>query len=350
MSNVFFLCLVLKRVECGNTNSSDEPLKYSIIPLIVAAALLGFFLRGNFQNISCFFNKFPHINQTIACKGMDGTQLFLGEYEEFEGQLSDWIDGRIAAGEVSEVALYFRDLENGPWFGIREKDPFTPASLFKVPVMVAVLKASEDQPGLLEQLTSLSGSYTGLMNVEHESESVQPGREYTVKQLLEKMIVYSDNASSDMLRSILSDMDPRGDVLETIYYDLGVLSTKNEGKLSAKSYASIFRILYNSRYLSLQNSEYALSLLSRSAFRNGIPAGVPRDIEVAHKFGIRDVTGEVEKQFHDCGIVYHPVRPYLLCVLTKSNNVQLAARFIRDLSKKIYEKIDSDIQEARIDH
>jgi hypothetical protein len=61
---------------------------------------------------------------------------------------------------------------------------------------------------------------------------------------------------------------------------------------------------------------------------------------VAHKFGIRDIAGEQEKQFHDCGIVYYPKRPYLLCVMTRGNDIQQAIAFIREVSRRVYDQVD----------
>lgn len=314
-------------------------MKRFFLPISIGLAIVAGYGLHAFMNGDCLSQRYPHINHYYRCSSTGQRLPFSPSYEEFEGQLSDWIHQRTMAGDVSEASIYFRDLSTGPWFGIRERDPYIPASLFKVPVMLAVLKLSETQSDFLQQKATLSGSYTGLNNVEHEDETITPGKEYTVSELLEKMIVYSDNASSDLLRSILS---ANGIVIEDVSQELGILSTKNEGQLSAKSYAALFRILYNAQYVSPEKSEFALSLLSRTAFRQGIRAGVPETIQVAHKFGIHDIDGDEQKQFHDCGIVYHPLRPYILCVLTKSTNVQLASRFMRDVSEKVFDRVNNN--------
>lgn len=317
----------------------------SILGLVIMF-FLGYVVHLWVIRAHCSNSNYRHTNPLLRCTPNDETSVFLGDYEEFEAQLSDWIDSRKAVGEITEASVYFRDLKAGPWFGIRERQPFISASLFKVPVMIAVLRASEDDPRILLQKVTMSGAYTGISNVEHADETIEPGQEYTVTELIEKMILYSDNASTSMLMSVLDAIDTSHHAVDTVYGDLGVLSTRSAGLLSTKSYASIFRILYNARYLSAPNSEYALSLLTRSAFRQGIHAGVPDDIEVAHKFGVHDIPGESEKQFHDCGIVYHPYRPYILCIFTRSVNTDFALRFIRDLSEKVYQKIDADIQKS----
>ena len=44
---------------------------------------------------------------------------------------------QIDAGRIRDVSVYYRDLLDGPWFGINESVEYNPASMMKVPVMVA---------------------------------------------------------------------------------------------------------------------------------------------------------------------------------------------------------------------
>ena len=69
---------------------------------------------------------------------------------------------------------------------------------------------------------------------------------------------------------------------------------------------------------------------------------MPSDIQIAHKFGERGIArvGKPEqKQLHDCGIVYYPKRPYLLCVMTRGEDFDKQARIIQDISKIVYTKV-----------
>jgi beta-lactamase class A len=105
--------------------------------------------------------------------------------------------------------------------------------------------------------------------------------------------------------------------------------------MDVKTYSSFFRILYNGTYLSQDNSERLLTVLSRSAFSQGLSAGLPQDITVAHKFGEAD-SPDGTKQLHDCGIVYKPRQPYLICVMTKGNNFPALAKVIGHISETVY--------------
>ena len=110
--------------------------------------------------------------------------------------------------------------------------------------------------------------------------------------------------------------------------------------LSAENYASFFRVLFNASYLSRSLSEKALSLLAQSDFKDGLVAGVPPGIKVAHKFGFRitGINGEI-KQLHDCGIIYYPRHPYLLCIMTSGKSYEYLDDAIKELSRVVYQEI-----------
>lgn len=52
----------------------------------------------------------------------------------------------IAKGDIINLSVYFRNLTNGNWFGIEEKELFSPASLMKLPLLLAYYKLEEQQP------------------------------------------------------------------------------------------------------------------------------------------------------------------------------------------------------------
>ncbi len=93
--------------------------------------------------------------------------------------------------------------------------------------------------------------------------------------------------------------------------------------------------------MSLDNSEKALGLLSSAKFEEGLSAGVPSEVKVAHKFGEREESETNEIQFHDCGIIYFPNNPYLLCIMTKGNNLTNLETVLSTISKMVYEEVDS---------
>ena len=258
-----------------------------------------------------------------------------------DGVIEKLVNDQINGTTVKHISVYFRDLNNGPWFGIHEDAAYSPASLLKVVIMIACLKQAEKAPGFLaERILFPAGAED---ENRHESirssKQLAPGRSYTVDELIAMMIEHSDN---NAMRMLLGRLDQRD--LGRTYADLGLPTPETTGKLedfmSVRSYASTFRVLFNASYLSRDLSERALGYLSRSEFTQGLVAGVPPGTVVAHKFGERGLGKNREiKQLHDCGIVYHPSHPYLLCVMSRGDSFDRLDDVIRDISRLVYTEV-----------
>jgi len=235
------------------------------------------------------------------------------------------------------VSLYARDLNNGPWIGIDEKEPFLPASLSKVPVMLYTLAHAEGDPSILKREVGFPGAEAmndqDSMSGAPESLRMQAGGTYTYDDLLYRMIVHSDNHARELLMTGFTEEDVNG-LMATMHAGGG--TEEGEFVMSPKEYSTYFRVLYNATFLGRPLSEYALELLSRGDFEGGIRRRLPGDVVVASKFGFRDdrTRGGQETTLHDCGIVYQPGTPYVLCVMTRSSqsSSDRLAEVISDLS------------------
>lgn len=280
---------------------------------------------------------FKFISPLLECEVAKGSIDALKQ--NFHPELSDFINRLIERKIVSSASVYFRDLNNGPTIGVREGEKFLPASLLKVPVMVTLYKTAETNPEILKKKIL----YKGPLSLGESVQLIKPevelevGKEYTIDELIYHSIVYSNNDAVSLLINEIDD-----DTLEKTYSLLGVESPGSRNSspdpyLTTKNYAAFFRILYNSSFLNYEMSEKALELLSKSDYKNGLVRGVPEDILVAHKFGESGFAGE--HQLHDCGIVYYPNHPYLLCVMTRGKTTVELESSIRDISNFVYEKI-----------
>jgi len=92
--------------------------------------------------------------------------------------------------------------------------------------------------------------------------------------------------------------------------------------------------------LMLNIPEKALDLLSQVEFKQGLNKNIPQNIEVAHKFGERQLQDK-SVQLHDCGIVYYPNHPYLLCIMTRGTNYNSLSNVIGQISGSIYSDINT---------
>lgn len=235
--------------------------------------------------------------------------------------------------DINEISVYFRDLNNGPSFGINENNKFAPASLLKVPLMIAYLKENEKNPDILDKKIIYGGDHylkENLPNVD----TLTPGSSYTVDNLIYRMIAFSDNLAFETL---LGNIDQN--TIKTVHKDLDLIYpdiNTPDDYISVKSYAGLFRVLYNSTYLNREMSDKALKYLTKSDFHLGIQAGIPKDTTTALKFGIRDADGKGTMQLHDCGIIYDQKKPYLLCIMTKGDRSNKLIEMIKNISDEVY--------------
>ncbi|MBI2465284.1 serine hydrolase [Candidatus Shapirobacteria bacterium] len=256
--------------------------------------------------------------------------------DQLRNSINKYIDSKIKSKELSHVSVYYRDMNNGPWFGINQNELFSPASLIKVPLMIAYFKLAESDPSILSKEVVASSSADQIAQNIVPQTTLIPDQKYTVLQLINSLIIQSDNQAYYLL---LANIDNQ--FLVKVFADLGVdislgFTNPNGDILSVKSYASFFRILYNASYLSPKYSETALHILNQSQYKDSLVAGVDPSISVAHKYGERSYLENNVKQFHDCGIVYLPGKPYLICIMTRGNDFKTLTTTIRDISQQIF--------------
>jgi beta-lactamase class A len=74
-----------------------------------------------------------------------------------------------------------------------------------------------------------------------------------------------------------------------------------------------------------------VAILQRQKFNEGIPAGLPKGVPVAHK------TGEITRIHHDAAIVFAQ-RPFILVILVRGlAEKKDSAALMADISKSLYE-------------
>lgn len=258
----------------------------------------------------------------------------------FKYKVDDFVKAKTDGKTIQKVSVYFRDLADGPWFGINEHLEFNPASMMKVPVMIAWLKRAEKNPAVLKQTFLYNGSVDMSAPQHHKPRfTLKAGQRYPVEKLLEYMIRFSDNNATSLLYANLTP-DELSSVLDGM--DITNRPDDNNNSTTVHGYSGFFRILYNASFLSRDMSEKALELLSMEDFPQGISAGVPNGIRVAAKFGEFETgINNMEKQLHEFGIVYHPKGAYILGIMTKGNDFVKQAETIRDVSALVFHEIEN---------
>ena len=275
-------------------------------------------------------SSYRYINPLLECNQEQENGLL--EFGPSERAVRSLIEQLKKGGDIQTAAVYFRDLNNGPWFGIKEDMPFGPASLLKLAHAIAAYKQEEERPGTLQRRIRYDRVLGPDVQFVKPAETLAVGATYTVEELVRRMVVHSDNASLLLLQRELT-----GEAVKNVYVDLGIEFDERK-ELSARSYATLLRVLFNASYLTKNDSERLLGLLSESDYKDGLRAGVPADVPIAHKFGERALR-DPYNQLHDCGIVYYPRHPYLLCVMTRGMSYEKLSHAIAAVSETVYREI-----------
>ncbi|MEK7530431.1 MAG: serine hydrolase [Patescibacteria group bacterium] len=274
-------------------------------------------------------------NPLLECSELPET-ISIGDRLQLQKDVESFITTQKKNGVLSDAAVYFRDLNNGPWFGINEDVKFSPASLLKIPLAMWYYWEADSDPGLLTQEIEFMGPPGESFVHFPPSKTLQVGETYSINELIHFMLVESDNEAANILNEFSGK-----DKTSLVYRDLGVTSNGETvaQTIDVRTFASFFRILYNATYLGRSLSDYMLEMMSASSFRSGIVAGVPSSVAVSHKFGEKMIDVKTA-QLHDCGIIYHPHTPYLLCVMSQGNDYDELATFISAVSKMVYESVE----------
>jgi len=201
------------------------------------------------------------------------------------------------------------------------------ASLLKVQRVMALLRASEEGKADLKKKITIQKSW---LNDGYGS-LWQKGAGYKITPLkaAELSLVDSDNTAINVVGAALEGEPPSDNVFTEINFRYKI--SDNRLLTSAASYSGFFRCLYQSCYLNQKDSQWVLKELTKTEFP-GIKDGVPSEVTVSHKIGDTDNT------YDDCGIVYLPKQPYLLCVMIGVNRAK-AVPIIANLSRTIYSGI-----------
>jgi len=243
-----------------------------------------------------------------------------------------------SAGDAEMASVYLREYSHNEWISINEEEKYDPGSLFKVPVMIAILKMNEINPGFLNKRVTYNKAIDLAKNIAFPSKTIKLGQSYTIKELLEYMIKYSDNSATVLLESNLDNK-----VLQKMFKDMN-LEVPNiyaaEFKFNVKQYSYFMRAIYNAGYLNMDDSEFAGQLLGQSDFKVGIVKGLPANTRIAHKFG--ESGNQTQKQLHESAIVYLNNNPYLLTIMTRGKDNSKLAQLLAELSQAVYSDMASN--------
>lgn len=314
--------------------------------ILFILSILAVFFVGWFSHSLLMRDEFLNARKTVPLREnskeykyinpflfLDNAEDAFHELDGLKKEVENYINDAKDDKKAQKVSFYYREMDKSKWTGVNENELYTPSSMLKVIILMAYFRLAENNPEIASEKI-----YYEYKKEEGQHFDVLPMKDgwYSTIDLVEQMIIQSDNTAMKLL------WEKNSDKMEKIFTDLRLPSTNKNSNdfMSALQYSRIFRTLYNSTYLSRVNSEYTLSLLARTSFKDGINKLLPKDITVAHKFGEFTLYSDSVFQYrelHDCGIVYYPKKPYFICVMTKGSDFANLEKIINDISKIVFD-------------
>lgn len=232
------------------------------------------------------------------------------------------------------LSLYFQEIGHDKRVGFEAFRSWIPASTIKSYVVLEAFR--QKRLGLIsfDQVITIKGE--DVVSTAMESDDfprLREGVKATIRQLVEAMIIQSDNTAYNTLLDILD----RRNINSTLR-NLGITETVVGEKLNlddfqfqedlrvpgrqsdtttAKDMATLFNILLNKK---VPDADEMLSIFKRQKFNDMIPALLPKGTNVAHKTGVWD------PNYHDGGIIYKKGDPFILTVFTNSGDPAVIAK------------------------
>jgi beta-lactamase class A len=255
------------------------------------------------------------------------------------------------SSQKGTFAVAFKDLQNGKEILINEHLPFHAASTMKTPVMIEVYKQAaagkfslNDSIVIKNQFKSIVDSSIYSLDSANDSETEiyrHIGEKRTLYQLMYDMIIASSNLSTNAIIELVGAKNVTQTMRALGAKDILVLRGVEDQKAFDKGLNNtttafdlmlIFEKMANGKIVNKKSSEAMIKILLDQTFNEIIPAGLPKEVKVAHK------TGSITGVHHDSGIIFLPDgRRYVLVLLSKGLEDEKAAiQAMAQVSKMIY--------------
>jgi beta-lactamase class A len=228
-------------------------------------------------------------------------------------------------------STYFEYLPTGTSIRIDGDELEVAASLFKLPASMELYKAVELGKINLDQKVSLREDW--LDSAYGTLYKKGSGYSLSIKELNDIMLKESDNTALKGIAFILNETNLAPELKPYNFLDIDYSQNPDlTVSISARGYSSFLKCLYFSCYVNKDSSQEILNTLTQSSFGSRIPAGVPdKNIKIAHKIGNFAQTTQ-----SDCGIVFVPLRNYILCVMIDGPDSATTDAHIAEISQLAY--------------
>ncbi len=254
----------------------------------------------------------------------------------------------------AEVAVAFRDLKDGREILLNPILTYHAASTMKVPVMMEVFRQVGAAKLALDDPLPIKNDFISIVDGSHFSIGMDSdseptlyrriGQTATIRELVQLMITVSSNFATNILIEKVGAANVMELMVQLGAKDIRVLRGVEDSKAfqkglnnttTARDLMILLTAIAEQRAVSPAASDEMVKILLDQKFNESIPAGLPKEVRVAHK------TGSITKINHDAAIVYPPKRkPYILIILTRGLEQESQAhKLMAEISRLIYEDL-----------
>lgn len=275
-----------------------------------------------------FYDKSPHKQDVLAVETVPQAKPVPTVYNNV---LKQSVDNALR-GTTGSYGIVVKNLENGEEYEFNEHVVYDTASLYKLWVMAVTFEQIEkNKLKLTDTLSQDVSTLNKKFNIASESAGLTEGIvTLTVENALEKMITISDNYAAMLLTQKIGLTTISSYLAKNAYNETKMGTNTNLPTTTPSDVALFLEKLYKGELANKNDTEHMLTLLKNQQLNSKIPRYLPEDIVIAHK------TGELDEYTHDAGLILDRRGNYLLVIMSKSKQPDLAANRIADISKAIY--------------
>ena len=235
-----------------------------------------------------------------------------------------------------KVSLYYRPLSGGKAVCHNADMPLVAASIIKIPVMIEAFRRFEsgemDRNAIHVLREEEKKPSCGALNRMHA------GLEVTMRDLVDLMIVLSDNTATNILIDYLGvdavneTLRKHGATVTTLcrkLFDTSGIKAGLRNTICAGEIGMLLEKMAKGELVSPEADAEMVDILKNQKLNGKFPFFLkPRGIKCAHK------TGEDDNTTHDAAIVFTE-KPFVLCMFSNETDVPQFERVMQDAALEL---------------
>lgn len=232
----------------------------------------------------------------------------------------------LIGGSAGDWGIWVKSLDGQEEIRFNQDLILTAASVIKLPVLVVYYQQADQgkiNPGDEYILAEADRWEYGTGSMQYQP----AGTRYTYQEVAGLVANQSDNMGMEVLIKKLGGYAR----VQQLVHGLGLVKTDlKENETTAAEAGKLFFDLARGKLLSPASREELFNNLTDTVNEERIPAGMPEDVRVVHKFGSE--AGVV----NDCGLV-ESTEPYVICILTANVSAGEAEARLPQISQAVWE-------------